>query len=69
MPAATTATTVRSAWGEEFVYGELYLTEEFARIFFRAATDTDTFLGGQAVVVNGDQKLRVALHTDDGELA
>lgn len=70
--AATATAAIRRIGGagrEEFVYGELDLTEELARIFFAAAADTDAFLSGQAVVVYGNEKLGVTFQADDGELS
>ena len=54
---------------EEFVHGELDAAEHVAGVLFTIVVIAAAILGGDAVVVDGDQQLGVPLQTDDGELA
>lgn len=73
--AAATDAAGRAAGGgdgvgrEELVHGELDLTEHIAGVLLAALLAAAAVLGGDAVVVSGDEQLGIALHADDGELA
>lgn len=72
LPAAAAAGAAGGGDGvgrEELVYRELDLAEHVAGVLLAVVLAAAAILGGDAVVIGGDEQLGIPLHADDGELA
>ena len=71
MLVVSAAVSVLAAGREELAHRELDLAEHLAGVLLAGiiAAGAAAILGGDAVVIGGDEKLGIPLYADDGELA